>query len=102
MMFNRVIANGKSVNLYRHQTDGGAEYLTDKYTICPNGGREGVFEGATVVIRTDGNELEFCTAAELGLNGAKVNDMRALLKMLRMDVLPEPARSLAEKLVREI
>lgn len=31
-----------------------------------------------------------------------INDMRALLKMLRMDVLPEPARSLAERLRREI
>jgi hypothetical protein len=31
-----------------------------------------------------------------------INDMRALLKMLRTDVLPEPARSLAEKLRREI
>jgi hypothetical protein len=31
-----------------------------------------------------------------------VNDVRALLKMLRMDVLPEPTRSLAESLKRKI
>jgi hypothetical protein len=31
-----------------------------------------------------------------------INDMRALIKMLRPDALPEPARSLAEKLQREI
>lgn len=30
------------------------------------------------------------------------NDMRALLKMIRTDQLPEPARSLAEKLRREL
>lgn len=33
---------------------------------------------------------------------AQINDVRALLKMLRMDVLPEPARSLAEKLKAEL
>lgn len=33
---------------------------------------------------------------------ATMNDMRALLKMLRLDTLPEPARSLAEELKRKI
>jgi hypothetical protein len=31
-----------------------------------------------------------------------INDMRALLKMIRFDQLPEPARSLAERLRREV
>lgn len=31
-----------------------------------------------------------------------INDMRALLKMIRFDQLPEPARSLAEKLSRRM
>jgi DNA-directed RNA polymerase subunit F len=35
-----------------------------------------------------------------GIQPETINDMRALLKMLRTDVLPEPARSLAEKLRR--
>jgi len=65
-MFNRIIANGKSTELYYHKTDGGAEYLTDKYVIAPDGTKEGVFNDATVVIRIDGGELEFITAAELG------------------------------------
>ena len=42
--------------MYHHKTDGGAEYLTDKYVLCPpDGHKEGIFEGATVVIRLDGD-----------------------------------------------
>ena len=58
-MFNCIIRNGKRTELYYHKTDGGAEYLTDKYILCPNGHKEGIFEGAILVIRIDGNELEF-------------------------------------------
>lgn len=58
-MFNCIIRNGKRTELYYHKTDGGAEYLTDKYILCPDGHKEGIFEGATLVIRVDGNELEF-------------------------------------------
>ena len=58
-MFNCIIKNGKRTELYYHKTDGGAEYLTDKYTFCSDGTKEGAFEGATLVIRIDGNELEF-------------------------------------------
>ena len=55
-MFNCIIKNGKRTELYYHKTDGGAEYLTDKYTL------EGIFKGATLIIRIDGNELEFIGA----------------------------------------
>jgi hypothetical protein len=41
--------------LYYHKTDRGAEYLTDKYILCPDGSKEGVFEGARYIIRIDGN-----------------------------------------------
>lgn len=58
-MFNCIIRNGKRTELYYHKTSGGAEYLTDKYILCPDGTKEGIFEGATLVIRIDGNELEF-------------------------------------------
>jgi hypothetical protein len=44
-----------STRLYYHKTDGGAEYLTDKYIECPNGHKEGSFEGATIVVRLDGD-----------------------------------------------
>ena len=37
-----------------------------------------------------------------GIEESTVNDIRALLKMLRMDTLPEPVRGLAEKLLREL
>lgn len=43
------------MKLYHHKTDGGAEYLMDTFTICPNGEREGVFEGAKYIIRVDGD-----------------------------------------------
>ena len=42
------------IRLYHHKTDGGAEYLTDKFVVCPNGTKEGTFWGATFVIRIDG------------------------------------------------
>ena len=49
------------MKLYYHKTDGGAEYLTDKYIVCPNGEKEGVFEGATIIVRLDGEPELTCT-----------------------------------------
>ena len=43
------------MKLYYHKTDGGAEYLTDKYIDCPDGSKEGIFEGATYIVRIDGD-----------------------------------------------
>lgn len=43
------------MRLYYHKTDGGAEYLTDKYIDCPDGSKEGIFEGAKYIIRIDGD-----------------------------------------------
>ncbi len=43
------------INLYYHKTDGGAEYLTDKFIECPDGSKEGIFEGATYIVRIDGD-----------------------------------------------
>ena len=57
-MFNCIIRNGKRTELYCHKTDGGAEYLTDKYVVCPNGHKEGIFDGASIMIRIDGGEIE--------------------------------------------
>lgn len=43
------------MQLYYHKTDGGAEYLTDQFLVCPDGSKEGVFDGARYVIRIDGD-----------------------------------------------
>jgi hypothetical protein len=43
------------MKLYYHKTDGGAEYLTDKYIKCPDGSKEGIFEGAKYIVRIDGD-----------------------------------------------
>ena len=43
------------MRLYYHQTSGGAEYLTDKYILCPNGRKEGTFKDAKYIVRIDGN-----------------------------------------------
>lgn len=43
------------MKLYYHKTDGGAEYLTDKYVKCDNGHKEGVFAGARFIVRIDGD-----------------------------------------------
>ena len=43
------------MKLYYHKTDGGAEYLTDKFIECPNGHKEGVFDDANYIVRIDGD-----------------------------------------------
>lgn len=43
------------MNLYYHKTDGGAEYLTDKFILCLDGSKEGIFKGAKYIIRIDGD-----------------------------------------------
>lgn len=48
--------------LYRHRTDGGAEYLMDTFIECPNGHREGVFKNASIVVRLDGQPEISCDA----------------------------------------
>ena len=43
------------ISLYYHKTDGGAKYLTDKYVVCPNGEKEGIFKDARYIVRIDGD-----------------------------------------------
>lgn len=53
------------IKLYGHKTDGGTEYLTDKFVVCPNGKKEGIFAGATYIVRLDGDpELMIRKATE--------------------------------------
>jgi len=54
----------KAIKLYYHKTDGGAEYLTDKYILCGNKHREGIFNGAKYIVRIDG---DITKDAELGI-----------------------------------
>ena len=44
----------KTIKLYSHTTDGGAQYLMDAFVKCTNGHKEGVCEGARYIIRLDG------------------------------------------------
>ena len=57
------------MKLYYHKTDGGAEYYSTTFVVCPNGEKEGTFEG--VVMRTDGNEIEIFTE-QLRAQGIKL------------------------------
>jgi len=41
--------------LYYHKTDGGAEYLTDRWQRNPDGSKEGVVRGAKIIVRIDGD-----------------------------------------------
>ena len=43
------------MKLYYHKTDGGAEYLMDKFIINPDGSKEGIMKGANYVVRIDGD-----------------------------------------------
>lgn len=55
------------MELYRHQTGGGAEYYSTTFIECPNGEKEGTLAG--VIMRTDGGEIEIFTERlkELGI-----------------------------------
>lgn len=54
------------MKLYYHMTDGGAEYYSTTFTVCPNGEKEGV---SPFIMRTDGGEIEIFTERlkELGI-----------------------------------
>jgi len=46
-----------NIELYYHKTDGGAEYLTDKFIEWEHDGKkgkEGVFKDAKYIVRIDG------------------------------------------------
>lgn len=60
------------MQLYYHQTGGGAEYYSTTFTVCPNGEKEGTLPG--VIMRTDGGEIEIFTERlkELGIK-LKIN-----------------------------
>lgn len=54
--------------LYYHKTDGGAEYLTDRWVRNPDGSKEGVFENVRIIVRIDGDitkDAEITLADEL-------------------------------------
>ena len=54
--------------LYYHKTDGGAEYLTDRWVRNPDGSKEGVFKNAKIIVRIDGDitkDAEITLADEL-------------------------------------
>jgi hypothetical protein len=57
-MYPKFYKDGKEVELYYHKTDGGAEYLTDKYIETLDGGKEGIFKDANFIMRIDGEEPE--------------------------------------------
>ena len=52
---NKTSKKGSKMKLYYHKTDGGAEYLTDKWTRNLDGSKEGVFKNARYIVRIDGN-----------------------------------------------
>lgn len=46
-----------TIPLYHHKTEGGAEYLFDKYMINADGSKEGIITGSTIVVRVDDPEI---------------------------------------------
>jgi len=43
------------MKLYYHKTDGGAEYLTDRWIRNSNKSKEGTFKNARYIVRIDGD-----------------------------------------------
>ena len=64
------------MKLYYHKTDGGAKYLTDKYVICPNGNKEGIFEGASYVIRFDGDITKDAEINIVDRTGQEIRELK--------------------------
>jgi hypothetical protein len=60
-------ASRKNMRLYYHKTDGGAEYLTDRYILNPDGSKEGVFQDAQIIVRIDGNIREDAEITLIGV-----------------------------------
>ena len=68
------------MKLYYHKTDGGAEYLTDKFIPCPDGTKEGVFEDSKFIVRIDG---DITKDAELSVSDKDRNIVHELKKYLK-------------------
>jgi len=58
----------KTIKLYYHKTDGGAEYLTDKFIITPNGVKEGIFKDAKYIVRIDADITKDAELSIMELN----------------------------------
>lgn len=68
-----------AIPLYHHRTDGGAQYLTDKFIACKGGHKEGIFEGANFIVRIDG---DITKDAELRIKGDVYHAAPDLLEAL--------------------
>ena len=74
-----------NMKLYYHQTDGGAEYLTDKYIVCPDGSKEGVFKGSRVIVRIDGDIREDAEITLVGVTmpeevNKRIEELKSFIK----------------------
>lgn len=73
------------MKLYYHKTDGGAEYLTDTYIICPNGEKEGHVNFDTkYCVRIDG---DITKDAELNVRDTEEKDVEEFSAELLFDEL---------------
>jgi hypothetical protein len=68
------------MKLYYHKTDGGAEYLTDKFIVCPDGTKGGNFKYAKFIVRIDGDIKK---DAELLVSDKNRNIVAELRKYLK-------------------
>ena len=73
------------MELYYHRTDGGAEYYSTTFTECPNGEKDGTFEGT--VLRTDGDELEVMSLEQIRRAGFKSVKLNVITDNERADIL---------------
>lgn len=73
------------MKLYYHETNGGAKYLTDKFTVSPDGSEEGIFEGANYIVRIDGDitkDAELTAKGEMLANAILLSNAPNLLSAL--------------------
>lgn len=84
------------MKLYYHKTSGGAEYLTDKFIKGFKGQKEGIFEGANIIVRIDGDIRK---DAEISVSSvmAAAPDLLEALKNLVSDLAEAHADEVTHK-----
>jgi len=71
------------IKLYKHVTYGGAIYLTDTFLQTAGGHREGIFEGASIVVRLDGQpEITIRSNFAAALSHASIDVTEQVIKDL--------------------
>lgn len=75
--------------LYYHKTVGGAEYLFDNHIVAPDGTKEGVVQGSTIMVRLDGQPEISITEPEIIVAVIPVDQSDITLESTAQEILDD-------------